>query len=119
MHRKPSISERSSGLDYIPFPWIQYVCLAVVLWVNEFPITFIAPILPFLVIDLGLAKATQDVGLHVGLIASMYYLGRALSSRWWGTVGDLYGRKVVVYVSLLSSVIFTLTFGWTQSYLGG
>lgn len=50
------------------------------------------------------------------MLASSFMVGRALSSYPWGKIADVYGRKFVLVVSLVNSIIFSVLFGLSTSF---
>lgn len=48
-------------------------------------------------------------------MASAIYLGKVLSSYFWGYVADCIGRKPVMVISLISMGIFSVSFGLAKS----
>ena len=48
------------------------------------------------------------MGPYVGVLSAIYFGGRAVSQFFWGWVADRFGRKPVLYVSVLSSSLTLL-----------
>lgn len=71
------------------------------------------PLLPFLVRRYSLP---EDVGVYVGLLAASFFLGQVLFVRAWGRAADRWGRRPVLLVGLLGSVLTMAWFGAGRSY---
>jgi MFS family permease len=58
----------------------------------------------------------ENAGYYAGLLASSFMMGRALTAYHWGKAADIYGRKTVLFASLLNSIIFSIWFGLSTSF---
>lgn len=108
------VREESGGVP--PFPWANYFLLFVCMLTNCIIISFLFPIVGFMMIDYGLTDDRKEVGYYAGLLLSAFFVGRFFSSAAWGYVADHCGRKVVVYVSIVSSGILMLSVGLVGSF---
>lgn len=99
-----------------PFPWGKYFLLFTVFIANCVAISFLFPIVGFMIMDYGLADNRKEVGYHAGLLLSAFYAGRIGSSTAWGYVSDHWGRKMVIYISVVSSGLLTLLVGLAGSF---
>ena len=73
----------------------------------------------YMAIDLLPNRANEEnAGTYAGLLASSFMIGRALSSYAWGKWADVYGRQLILVVSLALSAIFSILFGMSQTFLG-
>jgi MFS family permease len=67
--------------------------------------------------DAGPPTLTREtVGLYAGVLSSSFMIGRAVTGFPWGQLADVYGRKFVLVVALLSSVVGSVAFGCAPSY---
>ena len=57
----------------------------------------------------------ETVGVYAGVLTSAFMIGRAVSAMIWGQVGDVYGRKICLYVGCISSFLGSLAFGLCTS----
>jgi MFS family permease len=57
-----------------------------------------------------------NVGLYAGILTSSFMIGRALTAVHWGAVADTYGRKFVLLVSLITSVVGSIAFGLSTNF---
>lgn len=71
----------------------------------------------FMVISLVNNTDTESAGPYAGLLAAAFMIGRAVTSFLWGRMADIYGRKVVLFVSLTASCIFSVLFGLSTSFI--
>mmetsp|Transcript_17781 Transcript_17781/g.32121 ORF Transcript_17781/g.32121 Transcript_17781/m.32121 type:complete len:433 (+) Transcript_17781:14-1312(+) len=69
-----------------------------------------------MVMDLGMSQDRNATGTYVGILASMFMLGRAFSSPIWGYLADTIGRKASMQLSLFFVALFNLGFGLTSNY---
>eukprot|EP00531_Pseudo-nitzschia_arenysensis_P014692 CAMPEP_0116149676 /NCGR_PEP_ID=MMETSP0329-20121206/19099_1 /TAXON_ID=697910 /ORGANISM="Pseudo-nitzschia arenysensis, Strain B593" /LENGTH=622 /DNA_ID=CAMNT_0003646055 /DNA_START=192 /DNA_END=2060 /DNA_ORIENTATION=- len=70
----------------------------------------------FLVIRLVPGTNEETAGSYAGLLAASFMIGRALTSYGWGKIADVYGRRIVYFVSLAWSSIFSCLFGLSSSF---
>jgi MFS family permease len=70
----------------------------------------------FMVIKLVNGTNEENAGSYAGLLAAAFMIGRALTSYSWGRIADIYGRKIVFYISLVLSAIFSVFFGLSSSF---
>lgn len=77
--------------------------------------TIIFPFLPYMVLHLGGSDNRSETGYWAGLIAGSIQLGRALSAPLFGYLADYWGRKPVLSIALVTSVIGPIAFGFSDS----
>jgi MFS family permease len=107
-------SQRSS--PYFHSYAASTVALCLCTLTHAYLLISVFPYAGFLAIDLIPGTNSETAGSYAGLIASMFMLGRTLSSYGWGKLADRYGRSFVIYFSLLSSGICTLGFGLSTTF---
>ncbi|XP_060218278.1 protein ZINC INDUCED FACILITATOR-LIKE 1-like isoform X2 [Lycium barbarum] len=66
--------------------------------------------------DFHIAKREEDIGSYAGYVGSAFMLGRALTSVFWGTVADKYGRKPVIILGNFVVVVFNTLFGLSINF---
>eukprot|EP00754_Rhynchopus_humris_P022442 Rhum_TRINITY_DN14791_c0_g1::Rhum_TRINITY_DN14791_c0_g1_i4::g.116044::m.116044 len=91
------------------FPTWNFVALSLTMLTNSMWITSLLPFVKFMVVDLDISEV--DSGLWVGIIASAFMVGRAITSVMWGRFADRRGRKPTLVLSLVSIVLFAVPFG--------
>ncbi|KOP66238.1 MFS transporter [Bacillus sp. FJAT-18019] len=89
-----------------------------ILWFGSFIVSssfsMVIPFLPLFLIELGV---TQHTEMWSGLLFSASFLAGALSSPFWGAVGDKYGRKpMIIRAGLVLFVIYVLMAFVTNEY---
>lgn len=57
----------------------------------------------------------EDTGYYAGLVASAMFLGRTLGCYFWGWLADKIGRRPVILISLILSIIGMGSFGLSVS----
>ncbi|CAL4989779.1 unnamed protein product [Urochloa decumbens] len=80
------------------------------------PVSSLFPFLYFMIRDLGIAKKVEDIGFYAGFVGASYMLGRALTSIFWGILADRIGRKPIIVITTLSSLVFNTLFGLSVHY---
>ena len=70
----------------------------------------------FMVKDFGIVNNNNDAGYYSGLLNSCYFLAQFLSSFFLGTLSDSIGRKPVLIIGSIGSIISTLLFGFSFDY---
>ncbi|XP_059312332.1 protein ZINC INDUCED FACILITATOR-LIKE 1-like isoform X3 [Lycium ferocissimum] len=80
------------------------------------PISSLFPFLYFMIRDFHIAKREEDIGSYAGYVGSAFMLGRALTSVFWGTVADKYGRKPVIILGNFVVVVFNTLFGLSINF---
>ena len=70
----------------------------------------------FMVIRLVPGTDEENAGANAGLLAASFMIGRAVTSYGWGRIADIYGRRIVFFVSLVLSAMFSLLFGLSSTF---
>eukprot|EP00794_Sanderia_malayensis_P010290 gene10290-11350_t len=60
-------------------------------------------------------SSERDVGYYVGIIASALYIGRILSSYFWGWLCDRIGRRTSLIITTIMLLFTTCAFGVSRS----
>ncbi|XP_020583109.1 probable peptide/nitrate transporter At3g43790 isoform X2 [Phalaenopsis equestris] len=104
-------NEEHPGIPYREFVyiWIVTICSAL-------PLCSLYPFLYFMVRDLHIAKRAEDIGFYAGFVGAAFMFGRTLTSVFWGVVADRYGRKPVIMISIVSTIIFNTLFGLSTTF---
>ena len=96
-----------------PFPLKAVGLLLLVTLADGIVITFLFPVVPFMVRGYGVAE--EDVGFSAGSLASAYNLAQVCSGFFWGRVSDSFGRRPVLLFGLLSTGATVVWFGLAGS----
>jgi MFS family permease len=70
----------------------------------------------YMALQLVPSSTNETAGMYAGFLSSSYMVGRACSSVFWGQMADIYGRKFVLVVALVTSVVGSVIFGFSTSY---
>jgi len=88
----------------------QFIFILVTMFLNFLGFSILFPILPFMV---GKYVANpQEIAFYVGLLLSIYALCQFISAPGLGAMSDKYGRKPILIISLLGSVVGYLFLGF-------
>ena len=78
-------------------------------------LSMLYPFLGYMVLDFGLVESTNEAGLYVGYIASMFTLGQLLSGSFWGSASDRWGRRRVICIGLFNTMLLAPLFGLSRN----
>lgn len=70
----------------------------------------------FMAMSLVPGLTEEGAGVYAGILSSSFMVGRAMSSYPWGKVADIYGRKSVLIISLVSAAFFSISFGLSPNF---
>ena len=97
----------------VPFPRTHFLLVLFVCLADGVVITFLVPMVPFMVRDFGVPEA--QVGSAAGLVASVYNLAQIFSGLLWGRASDLIGRRPVISFGIVAAAASTLGLGVATS----
>ncbi|CAM0950354.1 unnamed protein product [Alopecurus aequalis] len=109
-----AIERRKESSTGIPYKELSFV--GITTFVSSLPITSLFPFLYFMIQDLHVAQRVEDIGFYAGFLGASYMVGRAFASIFWGMVADRIGRKPVIVISILSTIVFNTLFGLSVKY---
>ncbi|KAG7355152.1 major facilitator superfamily transporter [Nitzschia inconspicua] len=90
------------------------ICLCT--FTHSWLLVSVFPYAGFMVIHLVKGTTEETVGTQAGLLSAAFMIGRAMTSYGWGRLADTYGRRIVLFLSLLLSAIFSILFGISTSF---
>jgi MFS family permease len=90
------------------------ICLCT--FTHSWLLVSVFPYAGFMVIKLVPGTTEENAGSYAGLLSAAFMLGRAVTSYNWGKISDVYGRRIVLFVSLILSAIFSVLFGLSKSF---
>ncbi len=93
------------------FPAKEMIVLASAVFASAISLSGLFPYVPFMVIHFGAANNEDEAGFASGYIASAMMSGRLVSSYYWGTIADQWGRKPCLLFGCGSIFLFSITFG--------
>ena len=74
------------------------------------------PYAGFMSIKLVPGTTEENAGYYAGLLSAAFMIGRAVTSYGWGKISDIYGRRIVLFISLILSALFSVLFGMSTSF---
>ena len=90
------------------------ICLCT--FTHSWLLVSVFPYSGFLVIQLVPGTNEENAGTYAGVLAAAFMMGRALTSYGWGKIADRYGRRIVFFLSLVLSAVFSCLFGLSSSF---
>lgn len=88
------------------------ICTFTLSWL----VVSVFPYSGFMAIQLVPGTNEENAGSYAGLLAAAFMAGRTLTSFAWGMIADIYGRRVVLFLSLILSALFSVLFGLSTSF---
>lgn len=70
----------------------------------------------FMVERFGIAHRKADIGFYLGLLTTAFLASQSLTSPFWGWTSDRIGRKPVVLIGTLGTLLGFLLFGLSETY---
>jgi len=64
----------------------------------------------------GIAKQKAEIAFYLGLITTSFLATQTLTNPFWGWTSDRIGRKPVVLIGTLGTLLGFLLFGFSESY---
>jgi MFS family permease len=99
-----------------PLPVKKLLVVSISLLCSAISQTLIFPMAPFLALDFGVAKTEHEIGFYAGWLASAFSVGQFVSSVGWGRLSDTIGRKPVLVLGLLGTLVSLLLLGFSRSF---
>jgi MFS family permease len=111
--------EEEEDKDPDKIPWKLVVPLALLQVVEAFNANALFSYLPYMVVWFGMAPSLDQAGYFGGPLAAAFYLGQFFSSFFWGYASDKYGKRPVLLLGSLGTLISVLCFGFAPNYVLG
>jgi MFS family permease len=70
----------------------------------------------FMVEKFNIAPKKSDIGFYLGLITTAFLASQSLTNPLWGWTSDRIGRKPVVLIGTLGTLLGFLLFGFSKTY---
>jgi MFS family permease len=79
------------------------------------PVTFssVFPYLPEMIESFGVSK--PDIAFWAGFTSAVFSISQCLTAVSWGRLSDRYGRKPIILIGLLNTMITSLMWGFSTS----
>ncbi|OCL02081.1 MFS general substrate transporter [Glonium stellatum] len=94
-------------------PVRQLVILSICRFAEPIALTSVFPYLPEMIESFGIPK--NDIARWAGLTSSMFSFCQCFTGIIWGIASDRYGRKNIILVGLINTMITTLIWGFSTS----
>ena len=79
--------------------------------------TSVFPYLFFMIRDFNVAENERQIGRYVGFLASSFSFSQFLTGIQWGSLSDKIGRKPVILLGLCGTIVSSVAFGFSQSFV--
>jgi len=90
---------------------IMHKCSRLFLTLYRISLTSIFPYLPAMIASFGVAS--NDIAFWAGACSAIYSLSQALTAIPWGRASDRYGRKPIILLGLLNTLLTSLLWGFS------
>ncbi|KAJ9059616.1 hypothetical protein DSO57_1000575 [Entomophthora muscae] len=104
-------------MERTPLPSPQFAILMGIRFIEPISFSILLPFVYFMVRDFHVTYDTDKISMYAGLLASSFALAECVSSVPWGMLSDRIGRKPVLMLGLGGTIVSTLMFGVSQSYV--
>jgi MFS family permease len=64
----------------------------------------------------GIAQKKSEIGFYLGLITTAFLASQSITNPLWGWTSDRIGRKPVVLIGTLGTLVGFFLFGFSRSY---
>jgi len=94
-------------------PIQQLAILATVRFAEPISCTSLFPYLPSMLLHLGISQ--NQLGSYTGLLALVFSLCQAVTGIPWGRASDHFGRKPMILIALVCTMLATVVWGFSTS----
>ncbi|KAF2666182.1 MFS general substrate transporter [Microthyrium microscopicum] len=95
-------------------PWQQFSILALVRFSEPIAMTSVFPYLPAMIQSFPRVDPA-DVGFWTGTAAAIFSLAQCFTAIAWGRASDRFGRKPVILLGLLNTMLTSLLWGFSTN----
>jgi MFS family permease len=99
-----------------PLPALKVTMVSFVMAANDISLVSIYPTLPFMVASFFPELPVEQLGRRAGILGSMFNFGQLFGSLVWGRLADRYGRRPIMLVGLLGTVLSMCLFAFAVSF---
>ncbi|KAA8906098.1 major facilitator superfamily domain-containing protein [Sphaerosporella brunnea] len=97
------------------FPVKQLIILALCRICEPISFTSIFPYIYQMIESFGIAKNQNEIGIYAGMVTSAFAIAEFSTGMLWGRISDRIGRKPVLIIGLVGTLISMLIFGFAKS----
>ncbi|KAF2006369.1 MFS general substrate transporter [Amniculicola lignicola CBS 123094] len=94
-------------------PVKQLVILSICRFAEPIALTSVLPYIPEMMEFFGVPEL--DIAYWAGLTSGIFSISQGVTSIFWGTASDRYGRKPIILLGLINTMITMLMFGFSTN----
>lgn len=98
------------------FPLVPILVVSIIKLAEPIAFTSIFPYSFYMIRDFGIAKSQAEISTYAGYLASVFAFGQFISAVFWGKLADVYGRKIIITLGLIGSLLSLLAFGFAPNF---
>ncbi|CUS07848.1 unnamed protein product [Tuber aestivum] len=82
------------------------------------PISFcsILPYIYYMIESFGSAKSANEIAVYAGMVTSAFAFAEFTTGMMWGRISDIFGRKPVLIMGLVGTMLSMIIFGFAKSF---
>ncbi|KAL8854734.1 MAG: hypothetical protein Q9221_000516 [Calogaya cf. arnoldii] len=105
----------SGTVNQTPFPYQQLFILGLCRICEPIAFMSIFPYIYFMITTFHITDDEDQIGLYAGLVTSAFAFAEFSTGVFWGRLSDKIGRKPVLMVGLIGTLLSMLLFGFASS----
>ncbi|KAJ1916715.1 hypothetical protein IWQ60_008013 [Tieghemiomyces parasiticus] len=98
-----------------PLPWKQVGTLCLLRLTEPISFSVLFPFVYFMVRDFDTTTDPKVIGFYVGIVASAFSFAQLTTNMLWGAVSDRIGRRPVLLMGTMGTILCSLAFGCSRS----